>query len=117
MTLALPAGSQGVAATVELTYDPNVLNVISGDRPAAPGATPPADPGRTRVEVVASDIAGMPTTAAQVRFRVVAKAPTSVPIGIDVSAVDNAGRGIRVSAPQTHDLEIVAARTATDQKK
>ena len=117
MTLALPAGSPGVAATVELTYDPNVLNVISGDRPSAPGATPPADPGRTQVEIVASGIAGMPTTAAQVRFRVVAKAPTSVPIAINVSAVDDAGRGIRVSAPRTHDLEIVAARTATDQKK
>lgn len=118
MTFALPPGNQSANANVQLTYEPDVLNVVSGEsaKPATPGAAPVPDAGRARVEVAASGIAGVAPTSAQVRFRVVAKAPSSAVIGIEVTATD-AGRGVSISAPSSHEVEIVAAKPSAEQKK
>ena len=115
-SLALPAGNEGAKASVEIVYDPAVLNVVSGEqtKPAAPGAPPAPDPGRTLVEVAAAAIAGVTPVATTVRFRVVATAPTSTMIRIEsLTATDSTGRQIAISAPGPHTLSITSAQGAT----
>jgi hypothetical protein len=92
-------GQQSANATVDVTYDSSVLNLAGGAG---------ADPGRTRVNVVATGIGGIEPQPAEVRFRVVAKERTSTEIGIRVgSAIDFNGRPVTVVAPPSHAIEVV----------
>jgi general secretion pathway protein D len=111
MSIGLPAGNEGANASIELAYDPAVLNVVGPqvEKPPAPGAAAPADPGRAVVEVIGPQFAGVAPTPTTVRFRVVAKAPTTTQIRIEnLTATDNAGRQISVNAPSGHNVSIVA---------
>jgi general secretion pathway protein D len=113
VTLGLPARNEGASALVELVYDPTVLNAIGGQPPAAPGAPPPPDPGRAQVSVVAPTVAGAPASATQVRFRVVANAPTTATIGVQtLSSANGAGQPLGIDAPGSIAVSIVGAQGA-----
>jgi general secretion pathway protein D len=112
VSLGLPAGNEGANATMELSYDPAVLNIVWGEaaKPPTPG-TPSTDPGRALVDVVAPAIAGTPLAPTTVRFRVVATAPTTTQIRIEnLTATDGAGRQIAINAPAGHNVAIVGAQ-------
>ena len=120
VSVALPGRNDGANATIELSYDPAVLNAIGGQAAApptpgapAPGAPAPPDPGRTVVEVVAPSVAGAPGTPAQVRFRVVANAPTTTSIRVQpLSGSDAAGRPLALATPAAITLTVVGAQGA-----
>jgi general secretion pathway protein D len=112
VTLSLPARNQGANATVELSYDPTVLNAVGGQPTAAPtpGAPPAPDPGRALVAVVGPAVAGAPPTATQARFRVVATAPTTTTIRLEnLNATDAVGAPLAVNAPGPISITIVGA--------
>ena len=83
LSLSLPTNSGPVSASMQLSYDPTVLNVV-GITPAPGGAAPAADRGSATVDVGSTGIAGTPATPTQVRFRVVATAPTNTEIGMEL---------------------------------
>ena len=118
VSISLPARNQGANATLELAYDPAVLNAIGGQpaspAPAAPpGAPPPQDPGRAIVAVAAPAVAGAPPAATPVRFRVVAKAPTTATIRVEsLTATDAAGAQLNVTVPGDLTVSIVGAQGA-----
>lgn len=83
ISLSLPSVDTPVSATMQLTFDPAVLNLV-GTTPPPAGAAPAPDRGSATVDVGTSGIAGTPATPTQVRFRVVATAPTNTEIGMEV---------------------------------
>jgi general secretion pathway protein D len=90
VTLSFPSDAEQATASVQLSYDPAVLNVV-GVTPPPGGGAPAAASGSVAVDVATQGIAGTTPTPTQVRFRVVAKAPTAVDIGLDVI---NASRAV-----------------------
>ena len=116
VSLSLPGRNEGANATIELAYDPAVLNAIGGQPvapPPAPGAPPPPDPGRALVSVVAPAVAGAPAAPTSVRFRVVANAPTSTTISLStVGATDAAGRPLAIATPGALTVTVVGAQGA-----
>ena len=115
VNLSLPARNQGANATIDLSYDPSVLNAVGGRpaAPATPGAPPPPDPGRALVAVVAPAVAGAPPVPTAVRFRVVATAPTTTTIRVDsMTATDATGAQVTVSVPGAITVSITGAQGA-----
>jgi len=113
VSLSLPARNEGASATIELAYDPTVLNAVGGQptAPQAPGAPPAPDPGRALVAVAGPAIAGAPAVPTPVRFRVVANAPTTTTIRVEsLTATDAAGRPLLVTAPSALSVSIVGAQ-------
>ncbi len=104
--IGMPSANQGIAANVELQFDPAALQL-------ARSASPASDGGRALVEVRGPAIAGAPATITEVRFRVIAKGPQSTQIRIgDVNAVNNQGQAVLVVAPGAHSLNIVQSQGA-----
>jgi general secretion pathway protein D len=114
VNLSLPARNQGANATIELSYDPAVLNAVGGTPAAtAPGAPPAPDPGRALVAVVGPAVAGAPSVPTPVRFRVVANAPTTTTIRVEsVTGTDAAGGPLTVSVPSAISVSIAGAQGA-----
>jgi general secretion pathway protein D len=113
VNLSLPARNEGASATIDLAYDPTVLNAVGGQpaAPPAPGAPPAPDPGRALVAGAGPAVAGAPTVPTPVRFRVVASAPTTTTIRIEsLTATDAAGRPLTVTAPGALSVSIVGAQ-------
>lgn len=109
MTFTLEGAHSGGTARVALAYDPLVLDFIGVWLPdsTALDVSPPADSGWTLVEIAGPVYEGHPMPT-QVRFRVVAKAPTTTQIRIEnVRAVDGEGRSLAVTSPQTHRVTIL----------
>ncbi len=102
ISLSLPATNDGGSATVELRYDNTVLNVVDAGRAGRAGEAG-RDAGAIRVDVAAPNVVGMPPSAQQVRFRVVAKSPTKAQIVVDAS-----GSRHSVHAPGGLTVDIVA---------
>jgi general secretion pathway protein D len=102
ISFSLPAANEPVTANMQLTYDPTVLNVVAVS-PAASGASVAPASGGVSVDVATTGIAGTPPTPSQVRFRVVARAPTNTEIGIEVGS---ASRAV-LPPPTPHALSIV----------
>ena len=116
VNLALPGRNEGANATIQLAYDPAVLNAIGGQPtapPPAPGAPPSPDPGRALVSVAAPAVAGAPAASTAVRFRVVANAPTTTTISVEtLSSADTAGRPLSIATPGAITVSIVGAQGA-----
>ena len=115
VNLSLPARNQGANATIDLSYDPSVLNAIGGQAaaPPTPGAPAPPDPGRALVTVVGPAVAGAPPVATPVRFRVVATAPTTTTIRVDsITATDSSGAQVTINAPGAITVTITGAQGA-----
>jgi hypothetical protein len=93
VTLALP-GAGAVKATVEVSYDAEVLGTVGADV---------RRPGRAVVDMAS----GSPPRA-QLRFRVLADAPASTDIDLEVNATDASGKRVPVSIPPTHSVSLVA---------
>jgi general secretion pathway protein D len=113
VSFGLPARNEGANATIELAYDPTVLNAVGAQpaAPPAPGAPPAPDPGRVVVSVAGPAVAGAPTVPTAVRFRVVANAPTTTAIRIEsLTGTDAAGRPLLVTAPGALSVSIVGAQ-------
>jgi hypothetical protein len=92
VTLALP-GAAGLKATVEVSYDHEVLRMVGeGVRSA----------GRAVVEVASGSAARV-----QVRFRVLTESPAPTEIQLQANAVDASGRRIAVSTPPAQTVSLV----------
>lgn len=83
VSLSLSSANAAVNASVQVAYDPTVLNVV-GTTPAPAGGAPAPDRGSLTVDVASAGIPGTPATPTQVRFKVVATAPTNTEIGMEV---------------------------------
>jgi general secretion pathway protein D len=83
VTLSFPASSEQATATVQLNYDPAVLNLV-GVTPPPAGSPTETDSGNVSVDVATQGIAGTTPTPTQVRFKVVAKDPTAADIAMQV---------------------------------
>jgi hypothetical protein len=94
VSVGLPPGGAVRDARIELAYDPKVL--------AAVGA-PAGGTGRVSVPLV-----GAAGPLAQVRFRVIAQAPTNTQIGIEnATARDARGASVAIATPGAHVVAIV----------
>jgi general secretion pathway protein D len=91
-------GNEPASASVHLTYDPTVLQVVGTNAPAADG-------GSVTLEVATPGIAGTPATPAQLRFRVLATAPTTTEVGMEVISSSR-----QVEAPPASHLIGIVAR-------
>ncbi len=119
VNLSLPGRNEGANATIELGYDPAVLNAIGSQpaapppAPGAPGAAPPPDAGRALVGVTGPAVAGAPAVPTPVRFRVVANSPTTTTIRVDtIASTDTAGRPLAITTPGSITVTIVGAQGA-----
>lgn len=102
ISLSLPTTEGPASASIQLTFDPTVLNLVATTPPAAGGPVAP-DRGTAAVDVGSAGIAGTPATPTQVRFKVVATAPTNTEIMMEVA---NSSRPIQ-QPPSSHPLSIV----------
>jgi hypothetical protein len=93
VTLALP-GAGAVKATVEVSYDAEVLETVGANV---------RRPGRVVVDLPSGS-----QPRAQLRFKVLADAPASTDIDLEVNATDASGKRVSVSIPPTHSVSLVA---------
>ena len=99
LTVGLDSGANSdlESATVELAFDPKLLE-LGGNRKSASA-------GLARVDIAGAYM-GHPAHAA-VEFRVIATAPAATEIRIvPTSIADGQGRNVDVNAPQAHRLKI-----------
>jgi general secretion pathway protein D len=104
------AGAGGTSATLEVVFDPALLQYVGqpGSEPAAV-----AGPGRVRVRLAqpGSPFPGQP--AAQITFRVIAKEAVQTALRVEnAEAQDNAGNPVPAPAPTPQPLNIVRPQTA-----
>ena len=96
VSVGLPPGGDARHARVVLAFDPKVL--------AAIGA-PSHDTGRVTVQ-----LAGAAASLAQLRFRVIARQPTTTQIGIEeATSTDSRGANLPLATPGGHSVAIVQA--------
>lgn len=100
LAMSLPGGSDAATASVRVTYDPAVLKPI-GLAPA-PGSINAPDQAQVVVDVASSGVAGLPPTPTQVRFQVIAPAPTSTELDL---LVERSSR--KVNIPRTLNVAVV----------
>jgi hypothetical protein len=95
VALGIPPGSAAARATIELTYDAEVLS-LSGARIVRPG--------RALVEVSAQDA----TRAKEIRLRAIAETTEHTEIGIVVTAFDAQGKSVEVRGiPALHTVNFI----------
>lgn len=104
------AGAGGTSATLELVFDPALLEYAG-----QPGAEPTAvaAPGRVRVRLAqpGAPVPGQP--AAQITFRVVAKDAVQTALRVEnAEAQDSAGNPVPATAPAPQPVNIVRPQTA-----
>jgi hypothetical protein len=104
------AGAGGASATLDLVFDPALLEYVG-----QPGAEPAAvaGPGRVRVRLAqpGAPVPGQPI--AQITFRVVAKDAVQTALRVEnAEAVDNAGNPVQAVAPVPQPVNIVRPTTA-----
>jgi general secretion pathway protein D len=100
LTMAMPAGAEGTNSTVQVTYDPSVLKPVGAAPP--PDSIKAPDMAQIPVDVNASPAAGVPSQPVQMRFQVIAPAPTQTEIGLLVTRSNRP-----VNVPGTLSLSIV----------
>jgi hypothetical protein len=87
------------AARAELAYDPQVLAAVS---------TAPTDAGRVTLA-----FEGPAKPPAEVRFRVIARLPTTTRIELaSARATDARGASVAIGTPGAHEVAIVVAKVA-----
>jgi hypothetical protein len=95
VTVVLP-GAGALKATIEVSYDPEVLRMV--------GAGLPRPGGRAVVEVASGS-----TPSAQIRFKVLADTPASTEIALQVNASDAGGKRVPLWTQKTHTVSLVQA--------
>ena len=104
------AGAGGTSATLEVVFDPTLLEYVG-----QPGAEPAAvaGPGRVRVRLAQPGALAPGQPAAQLTFRVVAKDAVQTALRVEnAEAQDMAGNPVPAPAPQPQALNIVRPQTA-----
>lgn len=108
LSLGMPARNEGSQATLRLTYDPGVLQLVSGASSDSPGIA--------TMQLSGPSVVGSPMTVVQTQFRVTAKEPTTTQIGIEsTAATDSQGQPISIDTPGSVDVTITAADAAGGQ--
>ena len=102
LSLGMPARNEGSQAMLRLTFDPAVLQLVSGASSDSAGVA--------RMQLSGPTVVGSPMTVVQTQFRVVAKEPTTTQIGIESTAsTDAQGRPISIDTPGSHEITVTAA--------
>ncbi len=104
------AGAGGTSATLEVVFDPALLEYVGqpGSEPAAV-----AGPGRVRVRLAQPGAAVPGQPAAQITFRVVAKDAVQTALRVEsAEAQDGAGNPVPAPAPAPQPLSIVRPQAA-----
>src|SRR5262245_30481042 len=104
------AGAAGTSATLEVVFDPALLEYVGqpGSEPAAV-----AGPGRVRVRLAQPGGSVSGQSAAQITFRVVAKDAVQTALRVEnAEAQDNAGNPVPAPVPAPEPLNIVRPQTA-----
>jgi general secretion pathway protein D len=100
VSIGIPPGTEARAARLEIAYDPKVLQAIGGA---------PIGEGRVAVDVQGPVAAGATAAPTELRFRVLATAPTSTQIRVEgAGAIDFGGGPIGVIVPGAHTVGVVA---------
>jgi general secretion pathway protein D len=100
INVGIPPGTDARAARLEIAYDPKVLQPIGGA---------PIGEGRVAVDVQGPVAAGATAAPTELRFRVLATAPTSTQIRVEgAGAIDFGGGPIGVIVPGAHTVGVVA---------
>jgi general secretion pathway protein D len=100
VNIGLPAGAEARTARLEVAYDPGVLQPVGGT---------PTGEGRVGVDVQGPVAAGASTAPVQLRFRVLATAPTSTQLRIEgAGATDFGGAPVGLITPGAHTVNVVA---------
>ncbi len=100
VNVGIPPGTEARAARLEIAYDPKVLQALGGT---------PLGEGRVAVEVQGPVAAGAAAPPAELRFRVLATAPTQTQLRIEsAGGIDFGGAPINVIAPGAHGVNVVA---------
>ena len=96
VSIALPPGADVRSASVDLAWDPRVLQAVNSP-----------EAGRASVSLQGSGIAGAaPSSPAEVRFRVVAPNAQSTAITITAQGVDTGGLPVQVAGPGVHTVQV-----------
>jgi general secretion pathway protein D len=100
VNVGLPPGAEARTARLEIAYDPKVLQAIGGT---------PIGEGRVALDVQGPVAAGASAAPSELRFRVLATAPTSTQLRIEgAGAIDFGGGPVSVIAPGAHTVNVVA---------
>jgi general secretion pathway protein D len=102
LSLGMPARNEGSQAMLQLTFDPTVLQLVSGASSDSAGVA--------RMQLSGPAVVGSPMTVVQTQFRVIAKEPTTTQIGIEsTSSTDAQGRAISIDTPGSYEITVTAA--------
>jgi general secretion pathway protein D len=104
------AGAGGTSATLEVVFDPALLEYVG-----QPGAEPAAvaGPGRVRMRLAQPGASAPGQPAAQLTFRVVAKDAVQTALRVEnADAQDNAGNPVPATAPAPQPINIVRPAVA-----
>ena len=100
INVGIPPGAEARAARLEIAYDPKVLQAIGGA---------PLGEGRVAVDVQGPVAAGASAAPTELRFRVLATAPTSTQLRIEgAGGIDFGGAPVSVITPGAHTVNVVA---------
>jgi len=100
INVGIPPGAEARAARLEIAFDPKVLQAIGGA---------PLGEGRIAVDVQGPVAAGASAAPTELRFRVLATAPTSTQLRIEgAGGIDFGGAPVSVITPGAHTVNVVA---------
>jgi general secretion pathway protein D len=100
MSLGMPARNEGSRTALRISYDPGVLQLVSGASTESPGVA--------RLQLTGPSVVGSPMTVVQTQFRVVAKEPTTAQISIESAGSTNSqGQPISIDIPGSYSVSIL----------
>ncbi len=100
INVGIPSGAEARAARLEIAFDPKVLQALGGA---------PLGEGRIAVDVQGPVAAGASAPPTELRFRVLATAPTSTQLRIEgAGGIDFGGAPVSVITPGAHTVNVVA---------
>lgn len=98
MSFGLPSNSNMRSARIELVYDPKVFQAVGAPNPEA---------NRVVLDIAGPEAAGARPAPREIRFRVIASAPTTSTITLErVEAVDAGGVPVPIAAPPAHSINV-----------
>ena len=100
INVGIPSGAEARSARLEIAFDPRVLQAIGGT---------PAGEGRVAVDVQGPVAAGASAAPSELRFRVLATAPTSTQLRVEgAGGIDFGGAPVNIITPGAHTVSVVA---------
>jgi general secretion pathway protein D len=100
INVGIPPGAEARSARLEIAFDPRVLQAIGGT---------PIGEGRVALDVQGPVAAGASAAPSELRFRVLATAPTSTQLRVEgAGGIDFGGAPVNVITPGAHTVSVVA---------